>query len=48
MPLEFIASSNAQIYNNLDTKQEKLYVMKFVARKDEVNMKFVRLKSEYE
>ncbi len=34
MPLEYVDGSNAQIYTYLDTKFEKLYALKFIAKRN--------------
>ena len=47
MQLEYLDGSNAQIYTFLDTKQDKLYAMKFVAKKKEYENVFEHQDKEF-
>ncbi len=46
MQLEYLDGSNAQIYTFLDTKQDKLYAMKYVA-KEKSEKKFEHQDKEF-
>ncbi len=47
MQLEYLDGSNAQIYTFLDTKQDKLYAMKYVARKKPYENSFEPMENEF-